>query len=477
MLQISRCAGRRSWTVPGPLLQPSCRRTFALRISLLDDLASRGLIADITRPEKLEEHLKCGRRTVYAGVDPTASSLHVGHLLPLMVLLHFQVRGHFVIPLIGGATGLVGDPSGRTEERVPVDPAKTEYAAMKLEKTLNKFFEHGDLYAHSRLPPSLKTVHKPMVVDNKEWLQHLGLLDFLRTAGVHIRLNTMLARESVRSRMESQKGASFTEFTYQLLQAYDFFWLYKNRDCTIQVGGSDQWGNILAGLEMINRENMCPSPSSKLVEEKGFGFTTPLLTTTSGQKFGKSAGNAIWLEENMTSVFDFYQFFLQTADADVEKQLRMLTLLSVYDIGDVMRRHWANPEKRIAQHLLADEVTELVHGKQGLQKAYTTTKIIFGSSYWTLTASEITSAFAGDPRLVFCEESEIFSNPVTHLAAGYELISSKSEAQRLVKSKGLYLNNKPVAFADYTLRRSDLIDGKVVILRAGKTKHLIIALS
>ncbi|KAF7981850.1 hypothetical protein HWV62_31391 [Athelia sp. TMB] len=448
---------RRLTTAPGPQ-----------REGVLNELVLRGLIADVTRPEKLEQHLEQGKRTIYAGIDPTAPALHVGHLIPLMVLLHFQMRGHHIISLIGGATALVGDPSGRTEERVAADPSLTESNMRRLTKHVTFILQNALSYAKTRQTLTKDVIRPAAVKNNRDWLQNIGLLEFLQTVG-------------------PQKGLSFTEFTYQLLQAYDFLWLFKNRECTIQVGGSDQWGNILAGLELINREQnqqLVASGDSRLPPEEGFGLTTPLLTTPSGQKFGKSAGNAVWLDENMTSVFDFYQFFLRTADADVERQLLSFTFLPKTAVENVMLEQLESPELRKAQTLLADEVTTMVHGEigsdgsaeLGLQRARTITKIIFGSDYRSLKASEIVTAFANDPRLRVVSEHDMHNKTVGELAVIHELIHSKSEATRLATSKGFYMNNKTMGKIHEKIQPTDLIDDRVAILRAGKSKHLILVL-
>ncbi|KAK7692789.1 hypothetical protein QCA50_004422 [Cerrena zonata] len=322
--------------------------------NILDDLKARGLISQVTSSElKLKEVLKQSQ-TIYAGVDPTAEYLHVGHLLPLLSLFHFHIRGHNVIPLIGGATGLVGDPSGRNSERPLSDATKVEHNVEKLRHAVLNFFNRAMTYADKRVQsPSTPTARVPQIRSNIEWFKGMGLLEFLRVVGVHSRVNTMLARESVSARLESQQGISFTEFTYQLLQAYDFYVLHKNHQCSIQIGGSDQWGNIVAGIDLINRIN--PQVGSDGAhEDKAFGITTPLLTNASGAKFGKSAGNAVALDSSITSVFDFYQFFLRTADSDVGRYLKIFTLLPVEKIDEVLQAHQVRsfPVHAIPCHLL-----------------------------------------------------------------------------------------------------------------------------
>ncbi|KAF9450444.1 tyrosyl-tRNA synthetase [Macrolepiota fuliginosa MF-IS2] len=459
-------------------LQPrQCHKLVKYRlfhdVSLLDDLAYRGFIQDVTRPEALSQALQSKPQAVYSGVDPSASSLHIGHLLPFMTLLHFQIRGHQIIPLIGGATGRVGDPSGRLTERKPADIKQVEDNVVKLTESIQFFFSRALEYAKSRLGAHgspVPAMQSPAVLSNLEWHEKFTMLDFLQFVGKHVRVNTMLNRESVRARLESQQGISFTEFTYQLLQAYDFHHLHKHHNCGIQVGGSDQWGNILAGLELIGRRE---SPSAT-AEPTAYGLTTPLLTTSTGEKFGKSAGNAVWLDPNLTSIFDFYQYFLKVTDDDVEKYLKLFTLLPRSTISQIIQTHQLNPEKRIAQRQLAAEVTELVHKHDGVIRAETLTKMFFESHYEGLKAEHVKSALEGDPRLVLLDFQEIRETPVAKLAAKYGLVASNSAAKNLIASHGLYLNNQAVPEVQYTIQPSSLIDNRIAILRAGKGKLLVL---
>ncbi|EJF65390.1 hypothetical protein DICSQDRAFT_79516 [Dichomitus squalens LYAD-421 SS1] len=435
-------------------------------------MRTRGLVADITRPDQLEIELQKQPQTVYLGVDPTARSLHVGHLVPLLSLFHFQLRGHQIIPLIGGATGLIGDPSGRSTERPLTARETIEYNVAQLTAGIKQFFERAQKYAEKRIPSSLRVL-PPNVQNNFNWLKDLSLLEFLRTVGFHSRVNTMLTRESVQARLSSQQGISFTEFTYQLLQAYDFLTLHKTFGCTIQVGGSDQWGNIIAGIDLINRAN---SQESGALVEKGFGITTPLLTTASGQKFGKSAGNAISLNEDDTSVFELYQFFLRSSDADVGRYLKMFTLLSLERVDTVMETHNQNPEARSAQRLLAEEVTELVHGEDGVARARLATKIIYERDISTAKTDNVLAALRGNPVLHVCDASEVLDVPLTKLATTLSVASSNNAARQLVASKGLYLNNTPVADVQQKLTPADFIDERLAFLRAGSQKVAVVAL-
>ncbi|KAF8829199.1 hypothetical protein HHX47_DHR3000585 [Lentinula edodes] len=441
--------------------------------NVFHELSSRGFIQQVTSPTELENALR-SRQVIYCGVDPTASSLHIGNLVPLMCLLHFQLHGHTIIPLIGGATGLIGDPSGRKTERGPANAAQIERNVGLLSESIKSFFRSGLLYAKSRLPSASDITSDPEVKSNLEWHQNFTMLEFLRVVGVHARVNTMLNKESVRTRLDSSAGISFTEFTYQLLQAYDFYHLHSAFGCTVQIGGSDQWGNIVAGLELINRLN--PSKSSE--DQKAFGITTPLLTTASGEKFGKSAGNAIWLDPKLTSVFDLYQYFLKVEDADVEKYLKIFTFLPLSEIQMVMEVHKSEPDKRTAQRRLAAEVTELIHGAPGVLSAETMSKTVFrhpNSKTRTLDAQTLIDAFRGDPRMTLCEDTELTSVPVVKLASKYGLVSSTSAARQLAQSKGLYFNDQVVPDIRFTLHKSHLLDGRAVMIRAGKDKVILLA--
>ncbi|KZT72083.1 hypothetical protein DAEQUDRAFT_664957 [Daedalea quercina L-15889] len=473
---------RRACTAPS--------RPFHLKVDLLEDLKARELVADITRyeiassipasrlrcfrPEQLQKELKRQPQVVYSGVDPTAKYLHVGHLLPLLCLLHFQLRGHKVISLIGGATGLIGDPSGRSTERPLAAATVVEDNVRALSQAIQRFFAGALEYARNRLPSSKTDISAPDVRNNLDWFKGMGLLEFLRMVGIHHRVNNMVARESVKARLSSQQGISFTEFTYQLLQSYDFLRLHKDVGCNIQLGGSDQWGNIVAGIELIHHVNAASNPDGQ--PDAGFGIVTPLLTTSTGEKFGKSAGNAVSLDETVTNVLDFYQFFLRTADADVGRYLKTFTLLPVTEIDEVMETHRAAPETRTAQRLLAEEVTELIHGKDGVRKAHAATAVLYGGDFASVKASDVVEALDGLPVLHTLDETEVFGTPVPKLAVRCGIATSNGAARQLVAAKGLYVNNRPVTDAQLKLTIADLIDNRLIVLRAGRQKQAVIAL-
>ncbi|KIY73071.1 tyrosyl-tRNA synthetase [Cylindrobasidium torrendii FP15055 ss-10] len=438
--------------------------------TLLQELADRGFIHQTTKQKELSNALETAPQTLYSGIDPTAPALHIGHLFPLMCVLHFHLRNHNPIYLIGGATGLVGDPSGRTKERSPADVKQVEDNVVQLTASIKRFFVGASEYASSRgYQPTTKAVN---VKSNLEWHGEFKMLDFLQQVGSHARVNTMLARDSVKSRLDSHQGMSFTEFTYQLLQAYDFYYLHKTLGCRIQVGGSDQWGNIVAGVELISKLNSSQDASEP------FGVTTPLLTTASGDKFGKSAGNAVWMQEDLTSVFDFYQYFIKVEDADVYNLLKVFTLLPLDELHAIMTDHNTAPEKRIAQRKLAAEVTELVHGAAAAEQAVLKSEVLFRqpNASLKLDSGALLKAFESDPRLRRCSSEEIFSVPLGKLAAKHGLVTSNAAARNLIHAKGLYFNDIVVPDSQYVTKEQDLVGGRVLVLRAGKDKMIVLAL-
>lgn len=424
----------------------------------------RGLISNMTSPDISQVTEQ--PTAIYCGVDPTAKSLHLGNLVTLMGLLHFHIRGHQTIALVGGATGSIGDPSGRQSERVPLAQDTLAINIAGIDNQIHRFFANGTSYAGRRGFSQIEV--KPKVLNNYDWFSKMTALDFLGDIGRFARVNTMLAKESVKSRIESIQGISFTEFSYQLLQAYDFYYLHKHHGCRIQLGGNDQWGNITAGIDMISRKQS-KEPT------KTFGITIPLLLTSSGEKFGKSAGNAVWLDESMTSVFDFYQFLMKTTDSDVEKYLRMFTLLKSEQVEEVLAKHQKSPELRFAQTTLANETTELVHGLKGVKKAQTATQVLFGQDISSLTGDQIIEAFKDDShRFIQLERSNLLGMGLDHVATMARASKSKSDAQKKIKAGGFYLNNDRIKNHKQTLEEKDLIDGKICILRVGKSSYYMI---
>lgn len=415
---------------------------------ILDDLAARGLLHDSTDLDQLRTRLGSGPVTVYAGFDPTADSLHVGNLVPLLLLRRFQLAGHRPVALAGGATGMIGDPGGRSSERNLLDAATldTNLAAIvgQLERLLD--FTSG--------PTSAR------LVDNREWTEPIGVLEFLRDVGKHVTVNAMLAKESVRSRVESEAGISYTEFSYMLLQANDYRHLHETLDVELQVGGSDQWGNITAGIDLIRRTT----------GTHVHGLTVPLVTRADGQKFGKSADGAVWLSAERTTPYAFFQYFVNVDDRDVERFLLQLTLLGVDEIASVMSEHVADPGRRAAQRRLAQEVTALVHGAEiAAQAASASTG--FGRGADELAAADWLELEASLP-VVDVVDAMLGAELVVVLAdAG--AVASRSEGRRLVTQGGLTLNDEPVA-EGRTIEAADFAEGRWALVRRGKKHRFVL---
>ena len=414
---------------------------------LLNDLDARGLIHDSTDRAALIERLNQGPIGVYAGFDPTADSLHAGHLLGQVMLRRFQLAGHRPVVLAGGATGMVGDPGGRSEERNLLDRETLNHNVACVKKQLEKILDFDGPVA-------------ARMVDNATWTEPMGTLEFLRDVGKHFTVNQMVAKESVRARMESENGISFTEFSYMLLQANDFRHLCEFENVEMQMGGSDQWGNITAGTDLIRRR----------LTKSGYGLTWPLLTRSDGQKMGKSVHGALWLDPEKTSPYEFRQYWVQLPDEDVERFLLQLTLRSVEDIHALMNEHRAAPEKRLAQRALATDVTTLVHGAAAEQAAAEAAQVLFGGDPTTASAealavvarevpsSEVTREQLGDQIAVLVQ---------TGLAA------SNGEARRTLTQKGFKANGQTLEEAK-SLLEVDLLHGRYILLRKGKTNfHLL----
>ena len=414
---------------------------------LLNDLDARGLIHDSTDRAALIERLNQGPIGVYAGFDPTADSLHAGNLLGQVMLRRFQLAGHRPVVLAGGATGMVGDPGGRSEERNLLDRETLNHNVACVKKQLEKILDFDGPVA-------------ARMVDNATWTEPMGTLEFLRDVGKHFTVNQMVAKESVRARMESENGISFTEFSYMLLQANDFRHLCEFENVEMQMGGSDQWGNITAGTDLIRRR----------LTKSGYGLTWPLLTRSDGQKMGKSVHGALWLDPEKTSPYEFRQYWVQLPDEDVERFLLQLTLRSVDDIHALMNEHRAAPEKRLAQRALATDVTTLVHGAAAEQAAAEAAQVLFGGDPTTASAealavvarevpsSEVTREQLGDQIAVLVQ---------TGLAA------SNGEARRTLTQKGFKANGQTLEEAK-SLLEVDLLHGRYILLRKGKTNfHLL----
>ncbi|KAK9474670.1 uncharacterized protein V1510DRAFT_390028 [Dipodascopsis tothii] len=435
-------------------------------------LRQRGLVANVTSDE-FENAMRRGQPLAgYCGADPTAQSLHVGNLLPLLVLVHFGIRGHKMIGLVGGATVELGDPSGRTSERTALSEVKRttnqDLIATQLQRMLRNGLAVGQAKGYSRQGELI-------ACNNADWWRGVTMLEFMARIGRHVRVGQMLARESVKARLGSAEGIGFHEFSYQILQAYDFWHLHNAEGCDFQVGGSDQWGNITAGLDLITRlareEERPPRPV--------FGLTVPLLTTAAGEKFGKSAGNAVWLDAAMTSPFKLYQFFLRSADADVGRYLRMLTLLPLAEIERVLAAHAAAPERRAAQQVLAEEMTALIHGGEALKRAQTITNILFAARGQQIehSAADILAAFANDPDVIAVDRATIADMTLTR-ALAHAGVGSNKRLTQLVRSGGVYVleGSDLVRVDDPTRAVADLalLDGRLLVVRLGKAEHVIL---
>jgi tyrosyl-tRNA synthetase len=415
---------------------------------IIDDLLARGLIQDHTDLDALRERLERGPMTLYVGFDPSADSLHVGSLVPLLLLRRFQLAGHLPIVLAGGATGMVGDPGGRSEERNLLDSETLDRNTRAIKAQLSAFldFEPGPCQAR--------------LVDNRDWTAPMGVLDFLRDVGKHVTVNYMLAKESVRSRVASEHGISFTEFSYMLLQANDYSWLYEHMNCELQAGGSDQWGNITAGIDLTRRRNGASV----------HGLTVPLVTRSDGEKFGKSVEGALWLDPERTSPYALYQYFVNLPDSDVERYLLQLTLVPVGEARRVAAEHARAPERRAGQARLAWEMCALIHGAEAADEA-AAASTGFTSAAGSLSAEQLAALTDEIPTT----HAEIAGRDVVDLLIESKLAASKGEARRLIAGGGIYVND--VALAESrALGADDLLHDRYVMLRKGKRqRHLLVA--
>jgi len=411
--------------------------------ALLDDLQWRNSIAQTTDRAELETFLNGGSRSLYLGVDPTAPSMHLGNLAAFTVLRRFQIAGHKPIALVGGATGLVGDPSGRNSERTLNDVDVVEEWVGKIRKQLENILDFTGK-------------NSAVMANNLDWTKQVSAIQFLRDIGKHFSVNQMLARESVSARLESG-GISYTEFSYQVLQAFDYLELSRRNDCLLQIGGSDQWGNIVAGIDLIRR-----------VEGKSaHALTLPLITKADGTKFGKTASGSIWLDPTMTSPYAFFQFFLNSDDRDVEQLLRSFSFKSHDELNSLFDSLKTNPGAREAHRALAREVTTLIHGESTTQKVENAAKALFGQAeIRELDLETLQSALSELPRATI-KKGEPFPTWVD-LISSSGVVESKSAARRVVKEGGAYLNNEKISGEDFAPSQSDLLHGRFMVLRKGK---------
>ena len=422
--------------------------------TIVEELKWRGMHYAST--DGAEEHLDEASRTVYIGFDPTAPSLHVGHLLQVMGLVHLQRAGHTPIALVGGGTGLIGDPSGKSSERQLLTKEKVAENAEGIRGQLAHFL---DFDAKSN-PARMR--------NNLDWLGALPLVDFLRDIGKHFSVNQLLARDSVKRRIENEEtGISFTEFSYALLQSYDFLELFRREGCTVQMGGSDQWGNITAGTDLIRRAT----------GERAYGVVIPLVTKADGSKFGKSESGTVWLDPDLTSPYRFYQFWINADDADVVKYLRYFSLRSHAEIEALEDAARTEPHAREAQRALAEEVTRRVHGETGLAGAERATKVLFGGEIEGLGADEVADIFADVPSASMAGEALSGEGmSLVDLLVETGMVGSKGEARRAIEGGGIYVNNRREAEADCRVRVADAIEGRFLVLRKGKKNFHLVAL-
>lgn len=428
----------------------------AIQQDLLSNMHSLGLIAQVSSEAGLTEHLQQGPRTVYCGFDPTADSLHVGNLVPLLALRRFQLAGHRPVLLVGGATGMIGDPGGRSTERELKTAAVVKDFVAKIRQQASAFldFDCGETAA--------------IVVDNAEWTEQLSAIDYLRDIGKHFSVNAMIQKETVKRRLEDDsQGISYTEFSYMVLQSYDYVVLNQRYDCTIQMGGSDQWGNITSGMDLIRRMN----------GKQAFAITYPLITNADGTKFGKSMGNAIWLEPQKTSPYRFYQFWRNCADADVINYLKVFTFLTAVQLQELATTHVTDPGLQVAHKALAEEVTKLVHGEEGLAAALRISQALFKNTLSTLAEADL-QQLAQDGLPVTEVQGEAAGILDLLVAAGLALTPrgdvTLGQARKLVQSNAVSVNGEKITDPELQLTRETALYGRYHIIQKGKKSHHMI---
>lgn len=431
-------------------------------MNFIEELQWRGMIHDIMpgTQEQLEKEMTLG----YIGFDPTADSLHIGNLVAVMLLVHLQRSGHKPIVLVGGATGRVGDPSGKTEERKLLSVEDINHNLESQKKQLMNFldFEKGE--------------NKAEIVNNFDWFKDFSFLDFIRDVGKHISVNYMMSKDSVKKRLDS--GMSFTEFSYQLVQGYDFYWLYKNKNCKIQLGGSDQWGNIVTGTELIRRKLFADEGK----EAEAFALTCPLITKADGSKFGKSEGGNVWLDPERTSPYKFYQYWLNSSDEDAEKYIKLFTLLTQEEIENLINKHREEPHLRTLQKRLAEEITTMVHSKEDLDTAINASQILFGKStsdaLSLIDEKTFLSVFEGVPQF------EITKNDINGglsildlLVEKTKVFQSNGELRRMIKGGGLSINKNKISDPEIVINISNLLNNKYLLVQKGKKNYYLIKIN
>ena len=422
-------------------------------MNFVEELKWRGMIHDIMPGTK--EQFEKEMTSAYIGFDPTSDSLHIGSLVQIMILVHLQKAGHKPVALIGGATGMVGDPSGKSKERNLLDEKVLNNNLALVQKQLENFldFDCGENSAE--------------VLNNYDWIKEFSFLDFIRDVGKHISINYMLAKDSVKSRLDT--GMSFTEFSYQLVQGYDFYWLWKNKNCKVQLGGSDQWGNIVTGTELIRRKG----------EGQAFAVTTPLIKKTDGGKFGKTENGNIWLDKTKTSPYKFYQFWLNSSDEDAKNYIKIFTLKSQEEIVKLTLEHKETPHLRILQKAIANEVTLRVHNKEDLEMSIKASSILFGKSTTddlkTLDENTFLAVFEGVPQFEM-SNADLSSGIFNVLTEKTKVFASKGEARRMIQSNAVSINKEKIT-EDFQLSENNLLNGKYILVQKGKKNYFLIIVS
>jgi tyrosyl-tRNA synthetase len=430
-------------------------------MNFIEDLTWRGMIHSIM--PGTEEQLKKEMTTAYLGIDPTADSLHIGHLVTVMMLKHFQVAGHKPIALVGGATGMIGDPSGKSNERNLLDEKTLRHNQDCLKKQLSRFLDF-----------ETDAPNCALMVNNYDWMKEFSFLGFIRDIGKHITVNYMMAKDSVKKRIsgDDREGLSFTEFTYQLVQGYDFLHLYQNQQCKLQLGGSDQWGNITTGTELIRR----------ILGGEAYALTCPLITKADGSKFGKTESGNVWLDPEKTSPYQFYQFWLNTSDADAEKYIKIFTMLGQEEVELLVKQQIENPHLRPLQKKLAELVTVMVHGEDAYLTSVEASQILFGNGtadqLKKLDESTFLSVFEGVPQYEVSMNHMVEGLQITDLLTiSTDIFPSKGELKRTIKANGLSINKEKISDEEVRISSSQLIGGKYILIQKGKKNYYLIIAS
>ena len=423
----------------------------------IDELKWRGMLHDVI--PGTEEYLSKNKTIGYIGFDPTSDSLHIGSLVPIFILRHFQNAGHTPVVLLGGATGMIGDPSGKSDERNLLDKKILKHNEKKLKLQFEKFLDFKS-----------KKNNRAILVNNYDWMSKFSIIDFSRDIGKHITVNYMMAKESVKKRItkDTSQGMSFTEFTYQLIQGYDFLHLYKDMNCMLQMGGSDQWGNITTGTELIRRKE----------NKKAYAMTCPLIKKSDGSKFGKSEGGNIWLDKNKTSVYKFYQYWLNISDEDAFIYIKVFTFLSKSQVEELLLEHNKDKAKRLLQNKIADTVTSMVHGQKNLNNAISASKVLFGKSskqdLESLDENTFNEIFDGVPTNILSKKKLLQEIEIENLLASEtSFLKSISEARRALKENSISINKKKIS-GNTKITKDDLINGKYILLQRGKKNYCLV---